>query len=321
MPPRRRPDLIDAHASQNNADSAELKSRQQWVPGFLDYLRAECGMAGNTIKAYQADVIMFWSWMETRPEQTIWSVTLQTLSEYMAWLHDQRYAATTIARRLVSLKMFFRYLVIEGVLQESTAELINSPKLWQNLPYVLSPDKVDQLLMAPVSQDRYMLRDRAILAMFYATGCRASEIAGMKLSQVYLEEGYCKVRGKGNKERMVSLNPVVHAALEAYLKHERAEMTKHRTCEELFVNRSGRTLTRITLWKIVKRYAARIGCRKDVSPHTLRHSFATHLLAGGAEIRALQEMMGHASIRTTQLYTHVEHSRLKAVHKKCHPRG
>jgi integrase/recombinase XerD len=319
MPPRRRPgDLKPVKAA---VETVSPQNSHQWVPGFIDYLRAECGMSDNTIKAYHADILMFWGWFETRREKTIWSVTLQTLSDYLQWLHDHGYATTTVARRLVSLKMFFRYLVIEGIIQESIAELVNSPKLWQNLPYVLSPDKVDQLLMAPSPQDRYPLRDRAILAMFYATGCRASEIANLLSQQVYLEDGYCKVRGKGDKERIVSLNPVARAALEAYLTHERGILIGKRACETLFVNRAGRSLTRITLWKIVKRYASRIGCRSEVSPHTLRHSFATHLLAGGAEIRALQEMMGHASIRTTQIYTHVEHSRLKAVHKKCHPRG
>ncbi len=183
---------------------------------------------------------------------------------------------------------------------------------------------MDALLAAPCREDGYPLRDRALLCLLYATGCRASEVANLKCPQVYLEERYCKCEGKGNKERMVSLNPVAVAALEAYLSAERPLLMgnlPHNPEESLFVSRTGRPLTRLTIWRLVKRYAARIGCSSQVSPHTLRHSFATHMLAGGAEIRALQEMLGHANIRTTQVYTHVEHSRLKAIHRDCHPRG
>jgi integrase/recombinase XerD len=217
--------------------------------------------------------------------------------------------------------MFFRYLVLEGVLLESIAELVSSPKLWQYLPKVLSPDTVDRLLAAPGRDDRYALRDRAVLCLLYATGCRASEVCGLTLRDVHLEERYCRCVGKGNKERLVSLNPVAVQALEAYLSHERPGLARTDDNETLFVTRSGNRLSRTMVWHLVKKYAARIGCSKDVSPHTLRHSFATHMLAGGAEIRALQEILGHASIATTQIYTQVEHSRLKAVHKKYHPRG
>jgi integrase/recombinase XerD len=156
----------------------------------------------------------------------------------------------------------------------------------------------------------------------YATGCRASEVCSITLRDIQLDEGYCRCHGKGNKERMVSLNPVARAAVEAYLQHERPVMAKdNEQSSPLLVSRGGRTLSRITVWKLVKRYAARIGGSKEISPHTLRHSFATHMLARGAEIRALQELLGHASIRTTQIYTQVEHSRLKTIHERCHPRG
>ena len=180
---------------------------------------------------------------------------------------------------------------------------------------------MNRLLAAPTTEDRYPLRDRAFLALLYATGCRVSEIADLKLRDIHLNENFCRCLGKGNKERLVSLNPVVKTALENYLGHERPSMVSKRDTEHLFVSRTGRGLTRIMLWGLVKRYSQRIGASDQVSPHTLRHSFATHMLAGGAEIRALQELLGHASIATTQIYTHVEHSRLKAIHAKCHPRG
>ena len=164
--------------------------------------------------------------------------------------------------------------------------------------------------------------DRALLTVLYATGCRASEVTGLRLKDLQLDQGFCRCTGKGNKERIVSLNPVARAAIEAYLRHERPALAREANGDEpLFVTRTGRSLSRIVVWEIVKKYAARIGCGDKVSPHTLRHSFATHMLAGGAEIRALQEMLGHASIRTTQIYTQVEHSRLKNIHAKCHPRG
>jgi integrase/recombinase XerD len=198
---------------------------------------------------------------------------------------------------------------------------MSSPKLWQYLPAVMSPEMVDRLLAAPTRFDAFPLRDRALLAVLYATGCRASEIANLHTSDVRVADRICRCRGKGNKERIVNLNPVAIAALEAYIAHERPEMVRYREQDALFVTRTGRALTRIMIWKLVKKYATRAGCKGDVSPHTLRHSFATHMLAGGAEIRALQEMLGHASIRTTQIYTQVEHSRLKAIHAKCHPRG
>jgi integrase/recombinase XerD len=219
--------------------------------------------------------------------------------------------------------MFFRYLVLEGVLLDSIAEMMNSPKLWQYLPKVLSPDAVNRLLAAPGRGDRYPLRDRAVLCLLYATGCRASEVSNLKLRDISLAENYCRCMGKGNKERIVSLNPVAVHAARAWLTHERPVLVpaKDEDGGWLFVTRSGNRLSRITIWALVKKYAARTGCSKEVSPHTLRHSFATHMLAGGAEIRALQELLGHASIATTQIYTQVEHSRLKAVHRQCHPRG
>jgi integrase/recombinase XerD len=217
--------------------------------------------------------------------------------------------------------MFYRYLVLEGIVAESTVELLSSPKLWRYLPTVLSPEMVDKLLDAPGWEDQFPLRDRAVLAVLYATGCRASEVSGLRLSDIQLEQNFCRCLGKGNKERIVSLNPVAVSALQNYLTRERPAQTRLRDSESVFVTRTGRPLSRINIWQLVKKYSLRSGCGGKISPHTLRHSFATHMLAGGAEIRALQEMLGHASIRTTQIYTQVEHSRLKAIHSKCHPRG
>jgi len=321
MPPRKRPTGRHLGALLEAKQSSRGPSARMHFEPFLHYLDAECGMSLNTIKSYQSDLQQFLEWDQLRGTTPLKNIDLKYLSSYLKHLYDRGLKATSIARQLVSIKMFFRYLVLEGVLLESIAELVSSPKLWQYLPKVLSPDAVNRLLSAPGSDDQYPLRDRALLCMLYATGCRASEISDLKLRDVYLSESYCRCTGKGNKERMVSLNPVAISALEAYLSHERPTMSGADTADWLFVTRSGGRLSRIMVWNLVKKYARRVGCSKEVSPHTLRHSFATHMLAGGAEIRALQEMLGHASIATTQIYTQVEHSRLKAIHKKFHPRG
>ncbi len=288
---------------------------------FVHYLEAECGLAENTLRAYRADLIRFFEWNSKHGTASIKEIDIKVLSGYMEHLQKSGMAASSTARHLVSIRMFFRYLVLEGVLLESAIELMNSPKLWEYLPRVLSPEAVDRLLTAPNKADRYMLRDRAILAVMYATGCRVSEVTGLKTRHVNLDDGYCRVLGKGNKERVVSLSEVAIDAVTDYMKQERPTMTERNECEFLFVTRSGNQISRVMIWNLIRKYATKAGCSGDVTPHTLRHSFATHMLAGGAEIRALQEMLGHASIRTTQIYTHVEHSRLKSVHANCHPRG
>lgn len=315
MPPRRRPVKSSESVVQHHLHP------NQFLDSFLSYLEAECGMALNTIKAYRNDVEQFISWMSDNRIGSVLDVDLGILSQFLQSLHERELKATTISRRLVALKMFFRYLVLEGVIAESAVDLMSSPKLWEYLPTVLSPEMVDRLLDAPSWEDTFPKRDRAILAILYATGCRASEVSGMRLRDLRLDENYCRCLGKGNKERIVNLNPYAQQAIETYLEKERPKMLRDRDCDYLFVTRTGRAISRIMVWHVVKKYAARIGCSDKISPHTLRHSFATHMLAGGAEIRALQEMLGHASIRTTQIYTHVEHSRLKAIHSKCHPRG
>jgi len=278
-------------------------------------------MARNTLLAYGSDLRQFVEWFATRGPGALHAIDLKVLTKYLEHLHARGLSSTTVARHLVAIKMFFRYLLLEGILRESVADLLSSPKLWQHLPHVLSPDMVNRLLAAPQAADRFMLRDRALLALLYATGCRASEVVNLQLRDVHLDEAYCRCVGKGNKERLVSLNPVARKAVEAYLAHERPLLAARCESEELLISKSGRALTRILVWALVKKYARRIGASDKVSPHTLRHSFATHMLAGGAEIRALQELLGHASIATTQIYTHVEHTRLKAVHRRCHPRG
>src|SRR5579863_8337460 len=315
MPPRKRPSLespLRPVAGQNP---------EAHVEPFLRYQEVEVGVARNTLLAYGSDLRQFFEWFATHGPASLHAVDLPVLTGYLKHLYERQLSATSVARHLVAIKMFFRYLLLEGVIRESVADLVSSPKLWQHLPHVLSPDMVNRLLAAPQQADRFMLRDRTLLVLLYATGCRASEVVNLKQRDVHLDEEYCQCVGKGNKERIVSLNPIACRAVDAYLTHERPLLAGRSETEELLISKSGRPLTRIMVWALVKKYARRIGASAKVSPHTLRHSFATHMLAGGAEIHALQELLGHASIATTQIYTHVEHTRLKAVHKKCHPRG
>ena len=230
----------------------------------------------------------------------------------------------SIGRHLVSLRIFFRYLQLEGVLTDNLAELLGSQKLWERVPHVLTPDMVDRLLAAPAPGEPLWRRDRALLELLYATGCRASELSFLKLEHLRLDEGYCLARGKGDKERLVPLGRRAIAAVRDYLQFEREALA----CKSapikppwVLVSRRGLRLRRERIWELFKHFAARAGIPGDTSPHTLRHSFATHLLAGGADLRQVQEMLGHASIATTQIYTHVDPARLKAVHKQFHPRG
>jgi integrase/recombinase XerD len=292
-----------------------------YLDAFVHYLRGECHLADNTVAAYRRDIRRFLRWLGRRKPGDL---TIQTLSEYPAWLLEaENLAAASIARHVISLKVFFRYLQLEGALRESVVELLGSPKLWQRVPHVLSPELIDKLFETPQPREPLWRRDRALLELLYATGCRASEIANLKLSDVRLDDGFCVCHGKGDKERVVPLNRRAAERVRQYLEHERPRLAVRTPTAPpwLLLSRRGQRLRRERIWELVKRYAGRVGASPDVSPHTLRHSFATHMLAGGADLRQVQEMLGHASIATTQLYTHVDPSRLKAVHKKFHPRA
>jgi integrase/recombinase XerD len=226
-----------------------------------------------------------------------------------------------VCRHLASLSTFFRFLVFEGRLADNVAQLLVAPAVWDRLPTVLSPAAVDRLLGAPDPRTRLGRRDRAALETLYATGCRASEVAGLRPVDLNLTDGLARCVGKGNKERQVPLGSRAIAALDVYLRLDRPALVRQRPgASTVFVSKSGRPLSRVALWSIVKRHAQVAGLRSDISPHTLRHSFATHLLAGGADLRVVQEMLGHASIATTQVYTRVELSRLRQIHARFHPR-
>lgn len=292
------------------------------IGAFRHYLQSERGLADNTVQAYGRDLDRFAKWCGLIRLADYTAPTLSDLARYLGFLHDEALAPPSIARHLVALKMFYRFLRIEERADAAAVDLLGSPKLWERVPQVLPPGAVESLLGAPQPGDRFFLRDRALLETLYATGCRASEVVGLKIPDVYLDSAFCRCIGKGSKQRVVPLGRPAVAALRAYL--EAPGGTGGRAAApdtHVFVSKSGRPLTRILLWALIKKYCKRAGLPHTVSPHTLRHSFATHLLAGGADLRTVQELLGHASINTTQHYTHVDRDRLKAIHNRYHPRG
>ncbi len=289
---------------------------------FRHYLQSERGLARNTILAYGRDLDRFAQWVAGGALKDYLRPGVRELSHYLSYLRDEGLAPPSAARHLVALKMFYRFLRLEERVEHSAVELLSSPALWERIPQVLSPESVGKLLAAPLATDRYYLRDRALLETLYATGSRASEVVGLKLADLFLDSAFCKCFGKGSKQRVVPLGRPAVDALRAYLCELRPRLVRAAAdVPWVFVSRGGRALTREMLWVLVKKYVARAGVNPRVSPHTLRHSFATHLLAGGADLRTVQELLGHANIRTTQHYTHVDRDRLKAIHRKFHPRG
>ena len=284
---------------------------------------SERGMSDNTVQAYGRDLERFTKWAVLVRFAEYQKPTLKDLARYVGFLHDEELAPPSIARHLVSLKMFYRFLKMEERADAAAVDLLGSPKLWERVPEVLPPTAVEALINAPQAGDRFFLRDRAMLETLYATGCRASEVVNLKLNDVYLDAAFLKCFGKGSKQRVVPLGRPAIAALRAYIGGPSAEGGRavRDAADVVFVSKSGRTLSRIHLWALVKKYCKRAGLPSTVSPHTLRHSFATHLLSGGADLRTVQELLGHASITTTQIYTHVDRDRLKAIHRQFHPKG
>ncbi|HEX5471985.1 MAG TPA: site-specific tyrosine recombinase XerD [Lacipirellulaceae bacterium] len=300
--------------------SAAAEDAARWREAFVRYLRSECHLAENSVQAYERDLRRFFDWLRGR---RIAGMTVSELSDYPAWLTAQELAPASISRHIVSLKVFFRYLQLEGVLTDNQAELLGTQKLWQRVPIVLSQSEIESLLTTPRPPRPWWRRDRAMLELLYATGCRVSELSLLRPRDVHLPERYCMCSGKGDKQRLVPLGRQAVAAVETYVERERPKLAARRDplSQFLLLSSRGGRMRRERIWELLKLYAKLAGCNTDLSPHCLRHTFATHLLAGGADLRQVQEMLGHASIATTQIYTHVDHSRLKKVHDAFHPRA
>lgn len=303
-------------------DAAHFAALNDDISAFRHYIQAERSLAGNTVLAYGRDLDRFALWFAGGGLKDYLKPTLRELGEYLSYMREEGLAPPSVARHLIALKMFYRFLRMEERGDPAAVELLSSPALWERIPQVLSPESVEKLLAAPQPMERFYLRDRALLETLYATGSRASEVVNLRMEDLHLDSAFCKCIGKGSKQRVVPLGKPALAALRAYLEGQRPELIQaNREAPWVFVSRGGRGLTREMLWVLVKKYVRRAGVNGKASPHTLRHSFATHLLAGGADLRTVQELLGHANIRTTQHYTHVDRDRLKAIHRKFHPRA
>lgn len=280
---------------------------------FLDYIRTEKGLSSNTIEAYGRDIEAFSASLKVKDWK---QVTGEEILHFLSLLNQKNYSASTICRMLIAVKVFFRFLKAEGEVDRDLGRYFDTPKMWQLIPEVLSIEEVDLLLAQPKEEDLIGCRDKAILELLYATGIRVSELCGLKISDV--SDAFVKVRGKGKKERIVPVGKRAIEAIDSYLTRFRTESTEDHA--PLFLSQRGGPIDRITVWNRIKRYALSANISKSVSPHTLRHSFATHLLENGADLRLIQDMLGHEDIGTTDRYTHVSGNRLQAAFKAFHPR-
>jgi integrase/recombinase XerD len=289
---------------------------------FLEYAEVEAGLRSATLEAYRDDLRLFGDHLARRGRAAPGNVTTDDLVAFVLGERERGSSPTSVARRLVTVRLLLRFLAAEGDIPEDPGRLLDAPKVWKRLPGVLRPEEVEALLAAPDVTTPLGRRDRALLEVLYATGARASEAVGLRMGDVRLDLGVVRCVGKGGKERLVPLGRPARTAIEAWLEDGRDRVLRGRESDHLFVNRLGRPVRRETLWHIVKTQARRAGLDPaGVSPHMLRHSFATHLLEGGADIRYVQEMLGHASVSTTQIYTHVDARRLRDLHRRYHPRG
>jgi len=289
------------------------------VREFLIYCKVECGFAAATILAYASDLTTFSAWRQAK--QTPWaSLTHDDLLAHMRYLEDKGLAESSLSRHVATMRVFFRYVAAQGHIPSDPAELLSQPSTWHQLPGVMSLEQIRDLLRAPNPADALYLRDIALIEVLYSSGLRATEAAELTTGSIHVLLGITRIVGKGNKERIVPIGRPAIASVEAYQTQLRPQLIRdeHPT-DRLFLSRTGRPLERVAVWQIIKRHAKRAGV-PAVHPHTLRHSFATHLLAGGADLRAVQDMLGHSNIATTQIYTHVDRSRLKQVIANHHPR-
>ncbi len=288
---------------------------------FQDYLTFERGLSDRTIAAYTRDLTRWLSFLEEQGVEAPESVTGTHLRDWVLSLKDGGLAATSIRRAQSSVRTYFAFLLSEGVVTSDPTDRLQSPKVTRRLPDFLTRSEVERLLDAPDPGHPLYWRDKAILELLYASGLRVSELVELPLSSIDTDEAFVTVFGKGSKERLVPVGAPALRALGRYLREVRPEIARGPASERIFLNARGRPLTRMAVWTLVKKSARRAGIVKRVSPHTLRHTFATHLLEGGADLAAVQQLLGHADIGTTQIYTHVDREYLREVHRKHHPRA
>lgn len=290
------------------------------VDAFLNYLSVERGLSRNTIISYQEDINVFMNFLKGAQVESLSVTKKNNITDFMLSQKEKGLSTNSIARRLAAIKSFYRFTVRERILKADPSSLIDSPKLWKKIPQTLSANEVDALLNQPNIKNKQGMRDKAILETLYATGMRVSEAVNLKIGNVNLDVGFLRCIGKGSKERIIPLGKKAISSIKRYIELSRPGQLKDKESEFLFLSRFGKKISRQSFWKIIKKYAKEARIKKPIRPHILRHSFATHLLERGADLRSVQEMLGHANISTTQIYTHISSERLKAIHKMFHPR-
>lgn len=300
----------------------EGKTMNEHLQDFLHYLTIEKKLAKNTILAYKQDLLAYLNYLKTEHFiQSIEQIERTHIIDYLGIMQKQGKAVTSIARTVSAIKAFHQFLYRDEIINENVTTHIEAPKLTRTLPRVLSQSEVDQLLNEPDESNPYGLRNKAMLELLYATGIRVSELTQLNLNDLHVTIGFLKTIGKGNKERLIPIGSVATHWMNEYMMRGRPHLVKNQREQALFLNRLGGRLTRQGFWKIVKQLAKEANIKKEITPHTLRHSFATHLLENGADLRSVQELLGHTDISTTQIYTHVTNKRLKEVYKEHHPRA
>lgn len=294
-----------------------------YLDRFRDYLAFERGLSPRTLEAYGRDTARLREFLEARGVTDPGAAGPKDLREFSYHLKDDGLAATSIRRSLSATRTYFGFLLAEGLIEQDPTEQLEPPKIWRRLPDVLGHAEIERLMDAPAQSDPLYWRDRAMLEFAYASGVRVSELTGLKTRDVEFEEGFATVYGKGSKERIVPVGGAALRALRVYLREVRPRLDRGRGkgAGVVFLNARGGPLSRMGVWKILRKHVERAGITRRVTPHTLRHSFATHLLEGGADLAAVQEMLGHADISTTQIYTHVDRDYLRDVHRRYHPRS
>ena len=307
--------LQTSHLSSNMIDEALTES-------FLNYLIVECGLSDNTIKGYKGDLRNFSNYLQDEGIKQFQDLRAKMIVSFIEKEKQRGLSENSISRSLVTIKMLYKYMIMEGKISANPMSSVNTLKLQKHLPEVLHYKTVEEILRAPDCNDKLGIRDKAILELMYATGARVSEVASIKVSWINFDYGYIRCQGKGSKQRIVPMGAEASKSIRRYLQEVWPLLVKMEADEPLlFLSRTGKKLRRENIWSIVKKYAIKAGIRSNISPHTLRHSFATHLLEGGADLRSVQEMLGHSNISTTQIYTHIDRKYLKSIHQKFHPRA
>jgi len=312
--------LMSSTPTQSVAEQVHSLPLERFVKGFLDYLAVEAGLSKNTVLAYGRDLKGFLKYYKSSKIRHLRQLRPVLIQDYLQSLARDNKSESSIKRCLVAIRMFLRFAKFSGLIEDDFTSVLEGPKIWQKLPVICSKRQVINLLNAPQPSEPYYLRDKAMLELLYATGVRASELAGLKTSDLNLDIGYLRCLGKGHRERVIPLGKAAITATAEYLRILRPKLAKPDSADFLLLSRTGRPMSRIEVWRLVKKYAILAGMPRNLTVHTLRHCFATHLLTGGADLRSVQEMLGHVDIATTQIYTHVDQERLRRIHKKYHPR-